>query len=135
MPNDASWTWLSRSLVEALHAESLRRFGGTPRLRDEDLLESALARPRHLERYDTPTVFDLAAAYAEGLIRNHPFVDGNKRVGLLAARAFLFQNGYNFDPDPDETISVIESCAAGAVSREELSDWLAAGSVPRDTTS
>lgn len=131
MSKDASWMWLSRSLVEALHAKSLRRFGGTPGLRDDGLLESALARPRHLERYGTPSVFDVAAAYAHGRIRNHPFVDGNKRVGLLAARAFLFRNGYRFVPAPDETASVIESCAAGPVVQDDLSEWLESHSTPR----
>jgi len=80
------WVWLSRRLVESLHAESLSRFGGTPGLRDEGLLESALAGPKHLARYEDPCVYELVATYCEDLLQNHPFSDGNKRAGLLAAK-------------------------------------------------
>ena len=128
------WPWLSRRLVETLHAESLSRFGGTPGLRDEALLESALARPRQLDQYEDPTVFELAAAYGEALISNHPFADGNKRVGLLAARAFLFRNGVRPEPDEAETVAVIERVAAGEVGRDELAGWLRANSRERSST-
>jgi death-on-curing protein len=124
------WEWVSRRLVETLHAESLSRFGGTEGLRDEGLLESALAGPRHLARYEDPSVFELAATYCEGLLQNHPFADGNKRAGLLAARAFLFKNGHRLDPEEAETVAVIRQMAAGERSREELAEWLAANSEP-----
>ena len=133
-PDDPPWPWLSRRLIETLHAESLSRFGGTPDLRDETLLESALARPRQLEQYEKPTVFELAATYGEALISNPPFVDGNKRVGLLAARAFLFRNGYRLDPDEAETVAVIEQVAAGEVGRDEFARWLRANSHERSST-
>jgi death-on-curing protein len=124
------WEWLSRRLIETLHAESLSRFGGTPGMRDEALLESALARPQHLARYEEPSAFELAAAYCEGVVSNHPFADGNKRAGLLAARVFLFRNGFRLDPEEAETVTVIRRVAAGEVSRDELTEWLRANSTP-----
>lgn len=129
-PEDDSneWEWLSRRLIETLHAESLSRFGGLPGIRDEGLLESALARPQHLARYEEPSVFQLAAAYCEGIISNHPFADGNKRAGLLSARAFLFKNGFRLDPEEAETVTVIRRVAAGEWSRDELTEWLRANS-------
>jgi death-on-curing protein len=124
--------WISESLVRALHAETLREFGGTSGVRDQGLLESALSRPRNRHAYgDAPTLFELAAAYCTGIVRNHPFVDGNKRTGLLAARAFLFRNGYRLVPDEDETVDVIEGVAAGNVSESELTEWMEANAEPR----
>jgi len=124
------WEWLSRQLVETLHAESLSRFGGTPGLREEGLLESALAGPKHRARYEDPSVYELAATYCEGFLQNHPFADGNKRAGLLAARAFLFKNGYRLAPEEAETVAVIRQVAAGKLGREELAEWLEANSEP-----
>ena len=124
------WEWLSRRLVETLHAESLSRFGGTPGLRDEGLVESALAGPKHLARYEDPSAFELAATYCEGLLQNHPFADGNKRAGLLAPRAFLFKNGYRLDPEEPETVAMIRQVAAGELGREELAEWLEVNSEP-----
>ena len=118
------WLWLSRNLIEVLHAETLYRFGGAEGLRSEDLLESALSVPRQLAQYKQPTVHELASAYAHALIRNHPFVDGNKRIGLLAARAFLFQNGYRLNPDEAQTVTVIRRVAAGDIDQAELARWL-----------
>ena len=124
------WEWLSRRLVETLHAETLSRFGGTPGLREEGLLESALAGPKHQARYEDPSAFELAATYCEGLLQNHPFADGNKRAGLLAARAFLFKNGYRLEPEEAETVAVIRQVAAGELGRKELAEWLKANSEP-----
>ena len=124
------WEWLSRRLVETLHAETLSRFGGTPGLRDEGLLESALAGPKHRARYEDPSVYELAATYCEGLLQNHPFADGNKRAGLLAARAFLFKNGYRLDPEEAETVAVVRQVAAGELGREELAGWIETNSEP-----
>jgi len=124
--------WLSKKLVHGLHAESLDRFGGSPGQRDEGLLESALNPPRNLLSYGgDPSLFDLAAAYTQGLIKNHPFVDGNKRTGLLAARAFLFQNKYRLHPPEAETVQVIDGVAAGDVTADELAEWLKAHSPAR----
>jgi len=123
--------WLPKKLVLALHAETLHRFGGTEGLRDEGRLESALDRPRNQHAYGDPAVFDLAAAYCHGIIRNHPFVDGNKRTGLLAARAFLFRNGYQLDPDEADMVQVAERVASGKVEENELTDWIEENAVPR----
>ena len=133
-PASEEWVWLSRKLVETLHAETLSRFGGTEGLREEGLLESALAASKHLARYGDPSVWELAAAYCEGLLQNHPFADGNKRAGLLAARAFLFKNGYRLEPEEAETVAVIRQVAAGEIGREELAEWLEANSEPTPET-
>jgi death-on-curing protein len=77
-----------------------------------------------LAQYKQPTVHELAAAYAHALIRNHPFVDGNKRIGLLAARVFLFRNGYRLNPDEAQTVTVIRRVAAGDIDQAELARWL-----------
>ena len=125
-------TWLSESLVRALHAESISRFGGTPGIRDEGLLQSALARPRNVHAYsNSPSIYVLAATYGVGIIRNHPFVDGNKRAGLLAIRAFLFRNGYRFASDQQEMVRMAEDVATEDVSRNQLADWIEANSVRR----
>jgi len=118
------WLRLSRNLIEVLHAETLSRFGAQGRLRSEDLLESALSVPRQLAPYNQPTVHERAAACAHALIRNHPFVDGNKRIGLLAARIFLFRNGYRLNPDEAQTVTVIRRVAAGDVDQTRLARWL-----------
>ena len=129
-PASEEWEWLSRKLVETLHAETLSRFGGAEGLREEGLLESALAAPKHLARYGDPSVWELAAAYCEGLLQNHPFADDNKRAGLLAGRVFLFKNGYRLAPEEAETVAVIRKVAAGHLSREELTEWVEANSAP-----
>lgn len=122
---DEAPTWLSESLIRTLHAESLDRFGGTAGMRDQGLLESALGRPPNRYKYgDDPSVYELAAAYCFSIVSNHPFVDGNKRAGLLAARVVLFQNGYRFVPDEAETVQMIEGIAAGEVTEAELTAWI-----------
>ena len=124
--------WLSKELVFALHNESLALFGGSPGIRDVTLLESALAKPRNRFVYEEETsLFDLAAAYCSGIIKNHPFIDGNKRAGLLAARAFLFLNGYAFAPDEVETVRMIEGLAAGIQDERSIMTWLHDNSKPR----
>lgn len=117
-------SWLPKTLVLAIHAETLRQFGGTTGLRNEGRLESALSRPRNQYAFADPSLFELAAAYCHGIVRNHPFVDGNKRTGLLAARAFLFRNGYRLDPEEDDMVQVVERVASGEVSEEELAQWI-----------
>ncbi|MFB6273454.1 MAG: type II toxin-antitoxin system death-on-curing family toxin [Salinibacter sp.] len=123
--------WLSKKLVLAVHAETLQQFGGTTGLRDEGRLESALSRPQNRYAFADPSLFELAAAYCHGIVRNHPFVDGNKRTGLLAARAFLFRNGHRLDPDEAEMVRVVERVASGEVSEEELAQWIEQNIVPR----
>jgi death on curing protein len=86
--------WLLPDVIKAAHQAQLGEHGGSPGIRDEGALLSALARPETLFTYSTPTLFELASAYASGIVRNHPFVDGNKRTGFLAAFIFLRVNGY-----------------------------------------
>ena len=126
--------WLTATQVRMLHAESLALFGGASGIRDEGLLESALGRPRHLWAYgDEVTVFDLAAAYAFGIAKNHAFVDGNKRTAVLALRAFLFRNGYGFEPDPVELVTVMEGVASGRADEAPvlLAKWARENATPR----
>jgi death-on-curing protein len=123
-----SWRWLSKRGVLAMHGEQLAEHGGSPGLRDEGLLESALARPQNIAAYGDPSVFDLAAAYAFGIARNHPFIDGNKRTSLLAAYSFLRLNGRHLRaPEPDAVTAILR-LAAGELAEAELASWLAENS-------
>ncbi len=119
--------WLTLAMVLAIHDESLATFGGAAGVRDPALLESALARPVNRYHYEPDaSLAQLAAAYAYGIVRNHPFVDGNKRTGLLSVQAFLFLNGVRFDPEQVEEVKVFLALAAGEMSEEELARWIAA---------
>ncbi len=122
--------WLGVAMLRAMHNEALAAFGGAAGVRDAGLLQSALDRPRNLYAYgDDPSVFDLAAAYCAGIIQNHPFVDGNKRTGVLAAAVFLDLNGYDFRPDEAEAYRIIMALAAGEQDAPELAAWLADNSM------
>ena len=116
--------WLSRHSLELLHSESIAEHGGADGLRDEGLFESALARPRNLAVYGTPDAAALAAAYGFGLAKNHPFVDGNKRIALVAVETFLMLNGFALTADDAQTVLVMLSVASGSFSEDELADWL-----------
>ena len=116
--------WLTRDVVDAVHQELLARFGGLSGVRDEGLLESALARPEHLYSYEDPTLFALAASYAYGIVKNHPFIDGNKRVGYMAAYVFLGANGYDITAPEEEVVVQTMSLAASGCSEEEYAEWL-----------
>ena len=119
-------------MVKAIHAEQLAVFGGGSGIRDDGLLESDLDRPRNLQVYgENPSLFDLAAAYALGIIGNHPFVDGNKRTGILAAVAFLDLNGYAFNPEETDIVSVIVAAAAGQADEALLAGWFSDYSRPK----
>ena len=127
--------WLTEVQAKMLHAEALNLFGGTPGIRDVGLLQSALARPRHLWAYgERVSLFDLAAAYGFGIAKNHAYVDGSKRAALLAIRAFLFRNGYTFRPEEVDTVVMMEGIADGSVSEELLSEWVEAHSERRTET-
>lgn len=124
--------WVTRRMVEAMHQESLERFGGSPGIRDEALLESALARPQNIFAYEPEAdLFRLAAAYCAGIVKNHPFIDGNKRSGILAANAFLRLNGIAFSPDEPLIVTMVAGLAAGEVSEEAVCEWLKAASKAR----
>ena len=116
--------WLALDEVLVAHERQLARFGGAPGLRDGGLLESALARPRNKWLYEQADLPELAASYAHGLARNHPFVDGNKRVAFIAMTAFLRLNGIRFSPPQDAATAIILGLAAGEISEEGLTRWI-----------
>lgn len=105
----------SREFVEALHAEQLRLHGGAAGVRDEGMLESALARPLQKEVYENPDLCELAAAYLFGIAKNHPFVDGNKRTAFAAADIFLFLNGLSVEAEQYEIVNLVLKVAAGEI--------------------
>ncbi len=124
--------WLTVDMVRALHAEGVARFGGSAELRDGGLLESGLERARNLYAYgDDPSPFDLAAAVCAGIVKNHPFVDGNKRAGALAAAVFLDLNGYDFRPPEVEVVTMIMGLAAGEIDERALARWITENSAPK----
>lgn len=97
----------SRAFVEALHDEQLRLHGGASGIRDSSLLDSALARPLQKQAYGEPDLFDLAAAYLFGILKNHPFIDGNKRTGLATADLLLYFNGYSLETEQEDIIQLV----------------------------
>ncbi|MGA2056398.1 MAG: type II toxin-antitoxin system death-on-curing family toxin [Bradyrhizobium sp.] len=116
--------WLTRQIIIAIHDEQLAIHGGASGLRDEGMLESALDRPRNKWAYEQAALAELAAAYAFGIARNHPFVDGNKRTSLLALYTFLGVNGIDFVVAEADAASIILALAAGEVSEESLARWI-----------
>ena len=126
-----SWRWVGRAALELLHDESLAEHGGAPGLRDEGLFESALARPVNLAAYGSPDIADLAASYGVGLAKNHPFVDGNKRVAFLATGLFLMLNGQRLKASQAEATMVMLSVAAGTVDEPAFAAWIRSHSAPR----
>jgi death-on-curing protein len=117
--------WVNRQALELLHSESIAEHGGADGLRDEGLFESALARPQNLHAYQgVDDVARLAASYAFGLAKNHAFVDGNKRVAFIAAGLFLWLNGWRLKADQAQATLIILSVASGAMSEDELADWI-----------
>ncbi len=118
--------WLLREAVLATHERLLSDFGGAPGVRDSGLRDSALARPENLLADGQPSNFELAAAYAFGIVKNHPFVDGNKRTGFTIAIMFLERNGDTFTAsEVDATIQTL-ALAAGELTESGYADWLAA---------
>ena len=118
--------WLLEETITAIHHRQIAEHGGSEGLRDEGLLLSALARPQNLLAYGEPApdLASLAAAYAYGIARNHPFVDGNKRTALVAARTFLILNGVDLEATQDDKVLTFLSLAEGVISEEELADWI-----------
>jgi death on curing protein len=122
--------WISREALLLLHEESIAEFGGRRGLRDEGLLEAALARPRNMHAYNPDsTIADLAAAYAFGLSRNHAFVDGNKRVAFLSIGLFLAINGSRLNAGQVDAVHAMVALASGDLEERELSAWIAANTV------
>jgi death on curing protein len=116
--------WLTARDVVALHAEQLALFGGPPGIRDLGMLESAIDRPRNKWTYGETDLAALAAAYAFGLSKNHPFVDGNKRASFVALLVFLRLNEVPFKPDPSEATAAILALAAGEIDEDGLARWV-----------
>ena len=116
--------WLSVDLVLAIHEEQLRQFGGPPGLRDEGLLESALARPLNKYGYGIDDLAALAAAYGFGLARNHAFVDGNKRIAFLAMITFLGLNDIDFVVPEAEAVVIMLGVASGEIDEDGLARWI-----------
>lgn len=119
--------WLSRVVVDAIQNDQLREHGGLPGIRDENALESALARPRQKWAYAQERgLAALAAAYGFGLTRNHPYRDGNKRIGFLAIVTFLGINGHELNATDADVVTEMLGLASGHVSEEALADWIRA---------
>ncbi|WP_295446223.1 type II toxin-antitoxin system death-on-curing family toxin [uncultured Thiodictyon sp.] len=122
--------WILESIVVAVHRMLVAEHGGSPGIRDRGLLDSALARPRQRFCYEPQaTLFDLAAAYGYGLAKNHPFVDGNKRIALAIASIFLEINGFSLDASEPQSVIIVEQLAAGDLSEIDLARWLRDSSV------
>lgn len=120
--------WLLEETVRAVHSRQISEHGGRPGIRDEGLLLSALARPQNLSVYEDPPpdLAALAASYAFGIARNHPFIDGNKRVALVAARTFLLINDADLEATQEEKYLTFLRLAEGSLSEDELAEWIRA---------
>ena len=127
-----TWRWIDRRAIELLHDESIAEHGGAGGLRDEGLLESALARPLNLVAYGDPDAAALAAAYATGLARNHPFVDGNKRAAFLAAGMFLALNGWRLVATQADATLTMLAVASGTLDEAAFAAWLRSHLQPRN---
>ncbi|NBB26266.1 type II toxin-antitoxin system death-on-curing family toxin [Porphyrobacter sp. SLTP] len=119
----AGWRWVSHRAALTAHAEQIAEHGGGTGVRDMGLFESAMARPQQLEAYGEPDAAALAAAYAFGLARNHPFVDGNKRTANVVSLLFLLKNGWRVEADDADMTVAFIALAAGELSEDELADW------------
>ena len=118
-----AWVWVDSAVALAAHNEQLSEHGGAAGVRDPNMLESAMARPLNLIAYGDPDVADLAAGYAFGIARNHPFVDGNKRTAAVVSETFLMLNGYRLVCDDVELVVTFLALAAGELTVEALADW------------
>ena len=120
----SGWIWLDRAVLIAAHDEQLAEHGGAAGFRDEGLFDSALARPLNLAAYESPDACALAASYAVGLAKNHPFVDGNKRIAFIAMELFLWLNGFELVVSDAECVLVTLSVAASEWDEATLAAWL-----------
>ena len=119
-----SWIWVTLEVAIAAHADQLTEHGGGDGARDSGLLESAMARPQNLAQYGKPDIAELAASYAFGIVRNHPFVDGNKRTAAVVSETFLVLNGTTLLASDAELVVAFVALAAGELSEEELVAWI-----------
>lgn len=126
-----AWLWVEASALALLHDEQLAEHGGSSGIRDHGLLASALARPQNQAAYGDGSLFDLAAAYAFGIVRNHPFIDGNKSTGFLAAAIFLELNGWELRASEVDTAMAVLALAEGAWGEKQFAAWLIKSSKKR----
>jgi death-on-curing protein len=122
--------WLHIEVVIAIQEAMLRIHGGLAGVRDIGLLESALARPKNLFAYETSDIFGLAASYAIGIARHHPFIDGNKRTAFVAMATFLEENGQRFEAAENEAVVQMVAIAQGSLSEKDFETWLRANAKP-----
>lgn len=120
--------WFSREECLALHDMMLADYGGLTGVRDDNMLESALAKPRQLFAYGKPTLAELAAAYSAGVVKNHPFLDGNKRTGFMLGAAFLERNGQTFFATEVDAVMKTLALAAGEINEAAYAVWFAENS-------
>ncbi|BEP50460.1 MULTISPECIES: type II toxin-antitoxin system death-on-curing family toxin [Variovorax] len=130
--NDA-WVWLSLQLIHAVHEEQLAEHGGPAGVRDEGLLVSAMGRPQNRALYESPDAAALAASYAFGIARNHPFTDGNKRTAFVAMEVFLDLNGFELRATDHDCVLTTLKLAAGQLEEEALAEWIRAHLAPRSS--
>jgi death-on-curing protein len=118
--------WITDEVVRSMHTKLLRRYGGADGLRDESLLASAMARPQQLLNYGDPppNIFELAASYSYGIVKNHPFIDGNKRTGFMIGYAFLFANGYHLQAPEIEAYKMTVDLASSNITEADYANWL-----------
>jgi death-on-curing protein len=116
--------WLLEAAVLAIHDEQIAEHGGYGGIRDQGLLLSALAHPQNLFHYGSPSMFKLAAAYAARIVKNHPFIDGNKRTAYIAARLFLILNRFDLTASREEKVRTFLKLAAGEMSEVDLARWI-----------
>ncbi len=119
-----NWKWIEPDVVIAIHDQQIAEHGGSMGIREMGLIESALSRPLNLAGYSTPDVYDLAAAYAYGIARNHGFTDGNKRTAYVVARLFLRLNGFDLTAPAGERVLVFEMLGQGTLEQDDLAEWL-----------
>jgi len=116
--------WVSATSIHFFHDAQIERHGGSYGIRDKNLLDSALARPQNIYAYDQGDIFDMAASYAYGIAKNHPFVDGNKRTAFITSVLFLELNGYYFKAPEPEAVTIIVSLANGELPEAAYAQWL-----------
>jgi death-on-curing protein len=118
--------WITKEECLAFHSILIANFGGGDGMRDEGKLDATLDRPHQKFHYEEPSIFELATIYCSGIVKSHPFMDGNKRTGLMTATLFIECNGYRFEASEEETALQILALADSRLSDEELTEWLAA---------
>jgi len=128
----ANWRWIDKNLLIILHDESLVMHGGASGVRDEALLDSALNRAPNLAHYGQPDYAELAAAYGVALAKNHPFVDGNKRVAFLSVGVFLMLNGHRLTATQVDATLIMFAVAAGEIDEHAFAEWIRQNSRLRD---